>query len=141
MPADHSPRPGGAYPTPSAGTVLVVEPAPDELERIARQLSEHGWRVVPVEDGHTALDWAEVFRPQAVVLSATLPDADGREVLMWLRQIEAVQSAVVVLVVHPDEPLTPDDRARATAVLPRPVNLARLVALLAQRGHTPAPAR
>lgn len=115
-------------------TVLVVEAVPSELQRIAAELSAHGCRVVPVEDGHTAVDWAEIFRPLAIVLSSALPDFDGREVLFWLRQSERVGESLIVLVAEADEVLNAEDHARATAVLRRPLCLRRLVAVLAQAG-------
>lgn len=130
--AGDAPRIGGP-------TVLVVETVPSDLQRVAAELSAHGCRVVPVEDGHTAVDWAEIFRPQAIVLSSTLPDFDAREVLFWLRQSERVGESLIVLVAEADEVLNAEDCARATAVLRRPLCLRRLVAALVQAGLIGAP--
>lgn len=121
-------------------TVLAVEATPSELQRLVTALSALGCRVVPVEDGHTAVDWAEIFRPQAIILSTRLPDFDGREVLFWLRQSERVGRACIVLVAEVDEALGVEDCARATAVLRRPLRLEQLTAILVRQGLVAAPA-
>jgi CheY-like chemotaxis protein len=116
------------------GTVMVVESSAADLQRIEQALTSYGYRVVPVEDGHTALDWAESFRPQAIVLSCSLPDFDARDLLLWLRQTEHGQAARIVLIVDPGQPLSAEDRARASAIVERRTGIPALIAALMEEG-------
>jgi len=67
-------------------TILVVE---DEMKiaRLVRDYLEHaGFGVLVAGDGESALDQADVFEPDAVVLDLGLPRLDGVEVCRRLRE-------------------------------------------------------
>ncbi|MEU0220776.1 response regulator transcription factor [Streptomyces sp. NPDC006265] len=66
--------------------VLVVDDEPDLTDVLGAALRSEGWEVRIVGDGASALETADSFRPDAVVLDWMLPDTDGLGVLHALRQ-------------------------------------------------------
>ena len=65
--------------------ILVVEDHPDGAATIAELLSRLGHSVRTVHDGGTALQSAEEFRPELVLLDIGLPTLSGYEVCRRLR--------------------------------------------------------
>ncbi len=65
--------------------VLVVEDDPDIAEVLQRSLRIEGYEVRLAGDGATALDDAQAFWPDLVVLDLGLPGIDGIEVARRLR--------------------------------------------------------
>ena len=66
--------------------VLVVEDDGDIAAVLRRALGMEGYEVRLAGDGEAALDEAEVFSPDAVILDLGLPKLDGIEVSRRLRQ-------------------------------------------------------
>ncbi len=66
--------------------VLVVEDDTDIAGVLRRSLDKEGYEVRIAADGETALDQADDFEPDAVVLDLGLPKLDGVEVCRRLRQ-------------------------------------------------------
>ncbi|QKT03333.1 PAS domain-containing protein [Ectothiorhodospiraceae bacterium 2226] len=71
--------------TVSGKRVLVVEDNADVAESLAVLLETMGHRVRVAADGEQALQVAEEFRPQVVLLDVGLPGMDGYEVARRLR--------------------------------------------------------
>ncbi|MEU2514036.1 response regulator transcription factor [Streptomyces syringium] len=70
----------------SAVRVLVVDDEAPLAELLTMALRYEGWDVRTAADGATALRRAREFRPDAVVLDAMPPDADGLSLLGRLRR-------------------------------------------------------
>ncbi len=66
--------------------VLVVEDDADIAGVLRRSLDKEGYEVRIAGDGETALDQADDFEPDAVVLDLGLPKLDGVEVCRRLRE-------------------------------------------------------
>ena len=87
-----SATPNHVTPTPlrrqdgGAVRVLVVDDEPDLTDVLGAALRSEGWEVRIAGDGGSALEAAERFHPDAVVLDWMLPDIDGLRVLHALRQ-------------------------------------------------------
>src|SRR5689334_12677233 len=65
--------------------VLVVDDDPTVVDSIGLYLKHEGAEVVTAADGLKALDLAEKFRPDLVVLDVMLPGINGWEVCRKLR--------------------------------------------------------
>jgi CheY-like chemotaxis protein len=76
--------------------ILVVEDHRDGAETIAELLSRLGHSVRTVHDGGAALQSAEEFRPELVLLDIGLPTMSGYEVCRRLRG-EAWGGAVTIV--------------------------------------------
>ncbi|EFL29915.1 phosphate regulon transcriptional regulatory protein PhoB [Streptomyces viridochromogenes DSM 40736] len=66
--------------------VLVVDDEPDLTDVLGAALRSEGWEVRIACDGAGALEAADGFHPDAVVLDWMLPDTDGLGVLHALRR-------------------------------------------------------
>jgi DNA-binding NarL/FixJ family response regulator len=69
----------------SAGTVLVVDPDPDQRRQMKALLDRGGFRSQSVSSGEQALEAARQSRPHLVVLEVRLGDISGYEVCRALR--------------------------------------------------------
>jgi two-component system cell cycle response regulator DivK len=80
----------------SKGRILYVE---DNLENrilIKRVLEAAGYQVVEAPDGSTGIDLAVKSPPDLILLDINLPDIDGYEITVRLRQIEKVAKVPIV---------------------------------------------
>jgi len=66
--------------------VLAIDDEPSILKLVSQVLSDDGYRVVTATGGSVALDVAEEYRPDLILLDLTLPDLDGLEVMRHLRE-------------------------------------------------------
>ncbi|HEX7038012.1 MAG TPA: PAS domain S-box protein [Pseudomonadales bacterium] len=66
--------------------VLVVEDNPDTAATLATLLDMAGHETRVAHDGAAAVEMAEAFRPDVVLLDLGLPKMDGIEVCRWLRR-------------------------------------------------------
>ncbi len=118
--------------------VLVVDDNVDAAESLAMLLRVGRHDVRTAQDGATALQVAEAFRPEVVLLDLGLPRMDGFEVARRLREQEGVEKALLVaLTGHGQE----EDRRRSLeagfdAHLVKPADPAALQRLLAGRGRS-----
>ncbi len=62
-----------------AGTVLVVDDAPDALRMLCMALASEGYTVMVAQDGLQALERLELVVPDAILLDAVMPGFDGFE--------------------------------------------------------------
>jgi len=65
--------------SPSAGTVLVVDDAPDTLRMLCDALAGEGYTVLVARDGLQALGRLDVVTPDAILLDGVMPGLSGFE--------------------------------------------------------------
>ena len=70
----------------SSMRVLVVDDNVDAADMLTTILGHWGYDARPAAVGRAALDLADVFRPEVVLLDLGLPDVDGYEVAKQLRE-------------------------------------------------------
>ncbi len=70
-------------------TILIVDDDPDVREIMSGVLSDLGYRVREVENGESALKLLRDFRPDLLVLDFGMPDANGAEVAVSARKLNA----------------------------------------------------
>jgi signal transduction histidine kinase/CheY-like chemotaxis protein len=118
--------------TAGARRVLVVEDNEDAREALTLLLEESGHEVRAAADGFEALQEAEQFMPNVVLLDIGLPGLDGYAVARKLRELPCCSGAVLVAITGYGQP---EDRALARAAgfdhhLLKPVEPTRLFELL-----------
>jgi DNA-binding response OmpR family regulator len=74
--------------------VLVVDDEPPIVELVTGYLAREGWDVRSAADGPGALEAAQAFDPDVVILDVMLPGLDGIEVC---RRLRAVSDAYVLM--------------------------------------------
>jgi CheY-like chemotaxis protein len=113
------------------GRVLVVDDEPIIRRFLAEGLTDAGYQVLIARDGAEALDSVYRFRPDAVLLDLLMPGVDGWAFLRERRVQPALAALpVVVFSAAGREGLHEASALRATAVLPKPLNLDVLAAVL-----------
>jgi CheY-like chemotaxis protein len=130
-PSPDAARPGDR-PAPAVTRVLVVEHNPDIATSLSPWLTSVGKEAMVASDGLEALEQAERYRPDAILLDLGLPGMDGFEVC---REIRALPEGRAILVIAVTGWGRPEDRARTTeagfdAHLVKPVDYSALLRLL-----------
>src|SRR6185436_396622 len=83
---------------PSPLKVLVVDDNRDAAILMGRLLSTLGNDVQVVHDGFAALEAAEAFSPEAVLLDIGLPEMDGYETARLLREMPNCKDVTIIAV-------------------------------------------
>ncbi len=78
--------------TPSGNPkrILIIEDEPDIVRGLKDAFEFEGYRVLAASDGATGLQLAKSESPDCIVLDLMLPDANGYEVCLDLRRINAL---------------------------------------------------
>ncbi|MBN1238326.1 MAG: PAS domain S-box protein [Gammaproteobacteria bacterium] len=120
---------------PESRRVLVVDDNADAAEGLRLILDMKGHRVEAVHDGPAALKAFEAFDPDVVLLDIGLPEMDGLEVARRMRALPGGDRVALYALTGWGQD---KDRQRALESgfddhLTKPVNAARLAALVARR--------
>jgi two-component system CheB/CheR fusion protein len=86
---EECPRPREAH------RILVVDDNVDLAENFALLFKALGHEVRLAHNGPAALESAQAFRPEFVLLDLGLPGMDGWEVARWLRQLPGLEAVVL----------------------------------------------
>jgi CheY-like chemotaxis protein len=78
--------------------VLIVDDNRDAAILMGRLLRTLGNDVHVVHDGFSALEAAEEFRPEAVLLDIGLPEMDGYDTARMLRELPACKGITIIAV-------------------------------------------
>jgi CheY-like chemotaxis protein len=66
--------------------VLIADPCADTVESTAWLLRAWGYDARGAASGSEALEVAEAYRPDTIIMELGLPELDGCKVARWLRQ-------------------------------------------------------
>jgi PAS domain S-box-containing protein len=91
----NEPAPAESSPAPKF-RILVVDDYPAGAESLKLLLKEEGYEVETAESGMQALERAQTFHPQVVLLDIGLPDLDGYEVAKRLRMMKSTRDALLI---------------------------------------------
>jgi len=84
-------------------TVLVVDDEPTIVEVVSGYLRRAGFEVETAADGAAAIAGALRNPPDLIVLDLMLPEINGMEVMRILRDVEKIDSAVIMLTSKSEE--------------------------------------
>jgi PAS domain S-box-containing protein len=123
-----------ALPTPKF-RILVVDDYVDAAESLTILLQMEGHEVETAACGMKAIELAQSFRPQVVLLDIGLPDLDGYEVAKRLRALPETRDAILIALTGYGQT---NDRERSESAgfnqhLLKPLNCSELSALLASK--------
>jgi two-component system cell cycle response regulator len=123
----------------AAGTVLIVDDNPQNLELIQAYMESLPCRIVVAQDGAEAMKRIESERPDLVLLDVMMPRVSGFDVCKRIKQNPSTRDTVVIMVTALHE-LGDMERAVESGCddfVSKPVNkvelLARVRGLLALR--------
>jgi len=113
-------------------SVLVVDDDSGMAETLADILSVFGYAVTTANSAAAAVKVVTETRPDLVLMDVRMPGPSGVEALKTLKAL-APQVAVIMMTAFARENLAEEARrAAALAVLPKPLDMERLLALLTQ---------
>jgi PAS domain S-box-containing protein len=90
--------------------VLVVDDEPVMRKMLRRMLENEGWDVSEAENGRVALERVVENPPRLIILDLIMPEMDGFQVMVQLRENEVTRSIPVVVITAKD--LTAEERRR-----------------------------
>jgi len=76
--------------------VLVVDDEPDIVEILKYNLQKEGYDVETAEDGIKAVKIASKFHPDVILLDIMMPNQDGVETCLQIRQIPELKNTFII---------------------------------------------
>ena len=76
--------------------VLVVDDEPNIVEILTYNLQKDGYEVATAEDGIKAVKMAIKFQPDVILLDIMMPNQDGVETCLQIRQIPELKHAFII---------------------------------------------
>jgi DNA-binding response OmpR family regulator len=122
--------------------VLVVEDDPDTRRMLVSLIADEGFEPIAALDGDHALRTALAVEPSAIVLDLMLPGVSGEEFARAYHEHAHADAPIVVVSARRDAAAVAR-KIGASAVLPKPLDIAEFVARLrttmdARDGAAPA---
>lgn len=125
------PAPATSWSRQMTQRILVADDDPSSVEGLRALLVTWGYEVVTAFNGRAALEMVAAVHPAAVITDVVMPVMNGLELLRAL-QVERPRMPVIVLTAHSSlEVLVIAARQGAYAHLTKPVDIAKLKAVLA----------
>jgi len=140
----------GADPAPHATRILVVEDNELNMKLLNDVLEAHGYDVLSTGEGAVAVQWAQQYQPDLILMDLQLPDMSGLEVTRQLKA-DAATRAIPIVAVTAFAMAGDEKRARdhgCDAYVAKPIVLRDFLDLIAgfvgipdDRGRGDAPVR
>jgi CheY-like chemotaxis protein len=118
-----------AFPTSHGTSLLVVDNNPDFIRLVDRYVGGHGWEIVGAPDTDRASALLGQIRPTAILLDLVIPERDGWEFLVALKDAPETRDIPVIVcsvVREPEVALS----LGATACLQKPIDQKQLLTVL-----------
>jgi DNA-binding response OmpR family regulator len=112
--------------------VAIVDDEPDIARIVARTATINGFEPIVVQSGRQLLALVERDPPDVIVIDMVMPDMEGNEILIALRQAGTLPK-VILMTGHGDAYLGPPSRLAGDALvgtLQKPFRVAELGVLL-----------
>jgi len=110
--------------------VLLVDDHEPSLQQLRELVSLSGHPCVAARSGTEALRCCDACRPRVVVTDLTMPNLDGRALARWIQERHP-SVPIVLMTGQVVEPRSLGELRRTfTAVLPKPIDVNRLLDLL-----------
>jgi DNA-binding response OmpR family regulator len=82
----------------ASGRILVVEDDDTLRDILAEALREDGYNVELAADGEIALELAQHWRPDLLILDLMMPNMDGEDLVSSIRQVQGSASLPIIVV-------------------------------------------
>lgn len=76
--------------------ILLVDDEPDVLEFLGYNLKKEGYQVFKCTNGKDAIESAKEVLPHLIILDVMMPEMDGIETCIKLREIEELKNTLVI---------------------------------------------
>ncbi len=85
------------------GLILMAAADLSELEMLPHSFAAYGFELILVPDGETALTTSQKLKPDLIFLDITLPDLNGFDTCLRLKELEATKHTPVIFVTPPSD--------------------------------------
>jgi DNA-binding NtrC family response regulator len=113
-------------------TVLVVDDDRQMVKTFAAVLRRRGWESLTAFDGKEAVEVARESHVDVVLMDVRMPGMNGVEALRAIRQNKPLTPVILMTAYAAHDLLAQAERDGALSIMPKPVALPRLLALLDQ---------
>lgn len=86
-----------------AKTILIVDDSPTEMHLMMNALKTEGFNIITAIDGEEALQKADQFHPDLILLDVILPNSNGFEICRRLKTSPSTKDIKVILVTSKDQ--------------------------------------
>lgn len=109
--------------------IAIIDDEKALVETLKSFLEERGFSVISAYDGVSGLELIKREKPDIVILDITMPELDGRDVLIQLKKNEDTKSIPVIMLTVKNEPFEVDYGMELGAddYLPKPCEVHRLL--------------
>lgn len=83
---------------PMKATILAVDDTPANLHLLAKMLSKHGYKLRIIPDGEQAINSAQAYPPDLILLDILMPQIDGYEACSKLKADERTKTIPVIFI-------------------------------------------
>jgi len=84
--------------------ILIAEDSPTQAQRLRHILAREGYDVAVAGDGRQALEMALTFRPALIVSDVVMPEMDGYELSLRIKEDARLRDIPVILVTTMSDP-------------------------------------
>ena len=123
-----------------AACILVVDDDAGIRQALELMLRKAGYDVLLASDGTSALKAAQQRPPQLIIVDLGLPGGDGFNVIKRIRSMYRLSRIPIAVLtgMHLDENRAKAEQAGAVAFLPKPLDGAELLRVVAEATGRPA---
>ncbi|MFC1475120.1 PleD family two-component system response regulator [Candidatus Zixiibacteriota bacterium] len=94
----------------STARILVIDDEPEITEIIDTYLTENGFKIATINDPGRAIEKAQEFKPDVILLDIMMPGVDGYDVCQSLKNIPDFVSTPIIFLTGKDRS---DDMGRS----------------------------
>lgn len=123
--------------------ILIVDDEPDIIDLIEYNLEKEGYEVKSATNGLDAIETAKEFLPDLILLDVMMPEMDGIETCVRMREIESLKPSLIAFLTARNEDYSQiaGFEAGADDYISKPIKprvlLSRIQALLRRKGGSP----
>ncbi len=120
--------------------ILIVDDEPDIIDLIEYNLEKEGYEVKSATNGLDAIETARLFLPDLILLDVMMPEMDGIETCVRMREIDALKPSLIAFLTARSEDYSQiaGFDAGADDYISKPIKprvlLSRIQALLRRKG-------
>lgn len=122
--------------------ILLVDDEPDIIDLISYNLEKEGYEIKSASNGRDAIDIAKSFVPDLILLDVMMPEMDGIETCVELRENEELNGSIIAFLTARGEDYSQiaGFEAGADDYIPKPIKprvlISRIQALLRRKGQS-----
>ena len=104
------------------GAVLIIDDHPEELDVLIASLQTCGLTILIAPQGEHAINLAEQFVPDIILLDVRMPGMEGFGIYRQLRRREVTREIPIIFIMTPSETLDNAKEFEVSGMVPKALN-------------------